>query len=168
MPHKELKSSDIPNIDVYMDQLIIFFEESLGSYKRDPKEKILTKTMVNNYVKNGVMEKPLKRKYNKNQLISLFIVYHLKQVLSLQDIKSFFQLSDPLYDKNALFENFLAAEKKASKEMDLLSEGLGLAENKDPKVVSELILNLAVEACARKRLSEKLIDDMKNRKQIEK
>lgn len=120
MPHKELKDSDIPNIDVYMDQLISFFEEYLDSYRRDPKEKVLTKTMVNNYVKNGVMEKPTKRKYNKNQLKSLFIIYHLKQVLSLQDIKSFFELSDSIYRKDDLFQNFLDAQNKASQDMDTL------------------------------------------------
>ncbi len=134
MPLKELKNSDIPNIDLYMDQLISFFEEYLGSYKRDPKEKILTKTMVNNYVKNGVMEKPHKRKYNRNQLESLFIVYHLKQVLSLQDIKSFFQFSDPLYDKDFLFEKFLAVEKKSSQEMDILLEELNLSAAMIPKL----------------------------------
>ena len=168
MPRKELKSSDIPNIDLYMDQLISFFEDYLGSYKRDPKEKILTKTMVNNYVKNGVMEKPHKRKYNKNQLESLFILYHLKQILSLQDIKSFFQLSNPKYDMNLLFEKFLAAEKKSSQQMDTILEELNLSQYDDPDIISEMILELVVQACARKRLAEKLIDKIKVQRQAEK
>lgn len=168
MTLKEIKISDIPNIDLYMDQLISFFEEYLGSYKRDPKEKILTKTMINNYVKNCVMEKPHKRKYNRSQLESLFIVYHLKQILSLQDIKSFFQFSDPLYNKDILFEKFLAIEKKSSQEMDDILEELDLSAGNDPEAVSEMILELAVQACARKRLAEKLIDNVKVQRQAEK
>ena len=47
-----IKPEDIPNIDLYMDQVTTFMDTQLASTKRHPEDKILTKTMINNYAKN--------------------------------------------------------------------------------------------------------------------
>ena len=81
-----IELSDIPNIDLYMDQVTTFMEESLKSYKRYPVDKVLTKTMINNYAKAKLFPSPLKKKYTKNHLMLLVIIYHLKSILSINDI----------------------------------------------------------------------------------
>ena len=56
-----VKPEDIPNIDLYMDQVTTFMEAQLSSTKRYPEDKILTKTMINNYAKNNLLPPPVKK-----------------------------------------------------------------------------------------------------------
>ena len=59
---------EIPNIDLYMDQVTTFMETQLRSTKRYEQDKILTKTMINNYAKNHLLPPPVKKKYSKEHL----------------------------------------------------------------------------------------------------
>ena len=78
---------DIPNIDLYMDQVTTFMEEQLSSTKRYEDDKILTKTMINNYAKNNLLPPPNKKKYSKEHLLVLIFVYYFKNLLSIKDIE---------------------------------------------------------------------------------
>ena len=76
----------IPNIELYVDQVTTFMEKRLGSYKRYEDEKILTKTMINNYAKAKLFPPPVKKKYSANHIMLLILIYHLKNVLTISDI----------------------------------------------------------------------------------
>ncbi|MCH5257323.1 MAG: DUF1836 domain-containing protein [Lachnospiraceae bacterium] len=92
-----IKSEDIPNIDLYMDQVTTFMESRLKSTTRNPDEdKILTKTMINNYAKNDLLPPPVKKKYSKEHVIMLIFIYCYKGILSINDIQL---LLKPLTDK---------------------------------------------------------------------
>lgn len=79
---------DIPNIDLYMDQVIQLFESKFNSTKRDPDDKVLTKTMINNYAKGKLLIPIKNKKYSKEHLILISLIYQLKGALSINDIKS--------------------------------------------------------------------------------
>ncbi len=81
-------SKDIPNIDLYMDQVTTFMDEHLGLLKRSPDDKILTKTMINNYSKYGLLPPTKKKKYTNDHIILMLFIYSLKPILSIDDIKS--------------------------------------------------------------------------------
>ena len=66
-----IRPDDIPDIELYMDQVTTFMEEHLQSSKRYPDDKILTKTMINNYAKNHLLPAPDKKKYSKEHLLLL-------------------------------------------------------------------------------------------------
>lgn len=83
-----IKSADIPNIDLYMDQVTTFMEKHLTSLKRYPEDKVLTKTMINNYAKNHLLPPPVKKKYSKEHLLVLIFIYYFKGFLSFQDIQA--------------------------------------------------------------------------------
>lgn len=86
--NQNLLLEDIPNIDLYMDQVIQLFESKYDSLKRNENDKILTKTMINNYAK-GKLFIPIKnKKYSKEHLILISLIYQLKGALSINDIKS--------------------------------------------------------------------------------
>lgn len=83
---------EFPNVDLYLDQVVSFINTSLSSYiSIDNEDKsdnqLLTKTMINNYVKNSLIEPPRKKQYSKNHLAKLFAICVLKQVYSMQKIK---------------------------------------------------------------------------------
>ena len=91
-----VKPEDIPNIDLYMDQVTTFIESQLSSMKRNEDEKILTKTMINNYTKNHVLPSPDKKKYSRDHVLMLILIYYLKSFLSIKDIQI---LLEPVTEK---------------------------------------------------------------------
>lgn len=84
-----IKADEIPNIELYMDQVTRFFDERLRSSTRNKDEdKILTKTMINNYAKNDVLPAPIKKRYTRDHMITLLIIYYFKYFLSINDIET--------------------------------------------------------------------------------
>ena len=96
-----IKSEDVPNIDLYMDQVTSFMDERLKKSTRNQgEERLMTKTMINNYAKNDVIPPPEKKKYNKEHILILIMVYYFKSILQISDIK---ELMDPIIEK--FFDN---------------------------------------------------------------
>lgn len=91
-----IKPEDIPNIDLYMDQVTTFMDTQLASTKRHPEDKILTKTMINNYTKNNLLPPPEKKKYSKEHLLTMIFIYYFKGIMSISDIQS---ILNPITDK---------------------------------------------------------------------
>ena len=87
---------EIPQIDLYMDQVTTFMNEHLRSSKRFEEDKILTKNMINNYTKNNLLPPPVKKKYSSEHMLLLIYIYYLKNFLSINDIQS---ILNPLTEK---------------------------------------------------------------------
>ena len=83
-----IKPEEVPNIDLYMDQVTTFMDEHLKFSKRYPEDKLLTKTMINNYTKNDLLPSPHKKKYTKEHMLLLVFIYYFKSFLSISDIQS--------------------------------------------------------------------------------
>lgn len=96
-----IRPEDIPNIGLYMDQVTTFMDNKLRSSARYPDgDKILTKTMINNYAKNDLLPAPVKKKYSKEHMLVLIFIYYYKSFLSINDIQT---LLRPITEK--FFEN---------------------------------------------------------------
>lgn len=91
-----VKPEDIPDIDLYVDQVTTFINSHLESVKRSPEDKLLTKTMINNYTKNHVLPSPDKKKYSRDHLLMLIYIYYFKSFLSIKDIQT---LLKPITEK---------------------------------------------------------------------
>ncbi len=87
---------DLPDIDLYMDQLTTYMERELSHSKRHADDKILTKAMINNYAKNDLLPPPVKKKYSQEHLLTLIFIYYFKSILSIQDIQT---LLNPLTER---------------------------------------------------------------------
>lgn len=87
---KYITPDDIPNIDLYMDQVTTFMDKHLTSSKRFSEDKLLTKTMINNYTKNELLPPPYKKKYSKEHMYLLIFIYYFKNILSINDIQNIF------------------------------------------------------------------------------
>ena len=86
---------DIPGIDLYMDQVTTFMDSQLKSSKRYEDDKILTKTMINNYAKNRLLPAPVRKKYSKEHILLLLFIYYYKNLLSIGDIEQLFRPNCP-------------------------------------------------------------------------
>ncbi|MBE6014255.1 MAG: DUF1836 domain-containing protein [Lachnospiraceae bacterium] len=91
-----INPKDLPNIDLYMDQVTTFMDTKLTTTKRREDDKILTKTMINNYAKNDLLPAPVKKKYSKDHMLTLIFIYYFKHMLSITDIQT---LLKPISDK---------------------------------------------------------------------
>lgn len=83
-----IEPDEIPNIDLYMDQITTFMDDHLKSSKRFEDDKILTKTMINNYSKNNLLPPSEKKKYSPEHMVLLLFIYYFKNFLSINDIQS--------------------------------------------------------------------------------
>ncbi len=91
-----IRPEELPNISLYMDQVTTFMEEQLAATKRHSEDKILTKTMINNYAKNKLLPPPDRKRYSKEHLLMLIFIYYFKNILSINDIQ---KLMDPITEK---------------------------------------------------------------------
>ena len=86
-----VKADEIPDIDLYMDQVTTFMDSHLKDMRRHPGDKVLTKTMINNYAKNNLLPSPVKKKYSKDHMLMLVFIYYFKKLLSFSDIEELFR-----------------------------------------------------------------------------
>lgn len=172
----EISSNDIPYIDLYMDQITTLFEDKLSHLKRSNEETILTKTMINNYAKAKILTPIKNKKYNKEQIMLLILIYNLKQILSLEDIKLLLspiinELNNPdsTFKLEELYEGFVSIKKDQNsnfastflKDINFVPLSLNLKEtnNINTNDLVLLILSLISSANLQKRTAEKLIDN---------
>ena len=166
---------DIPNIDLYMDQVTTFMDKCLAQYKRYDDDKVLTKTMINNYTKAKIFPAPVKKKYSRTHLMLLIMIYHLKSVLSIKDIGILFQsaLSEPNKAKQekmieSIYRGFVSLQKQTISYLQGAAEGrpdesfygkesILMYDNDEAKRIM-MTLALAIRANTEKQLAEKVLD----------
>ncbi|AJH76284.1 hypothetical protein DJ86_4201 [Bacillus cereus ATCC 4342] len=170
---KNITLEDIPNVDLYVDQVVQLFENTYADTTRTDDEKVLTKTMINNYAK-GKLFIPIKnKKYSKEHMILISLIYQLKGALSINDIKSSLEhineslLSDDSFELNTLYKDYLTLTENnvESFKQDVnnrVSEVSEISSFEDPKLEKFLLLNSLVNMSNMyRRLAEKLVDDLK-------
>ena len=113
--------NDIPNVGLYLEQVVKYISEylePLGSFS-------LTASMVSNYVKKGLVENPVKKQYNREQIARLFFVSVAKNVLSIEDIRLLFEMQHATYESKRAYDYF------CNEFENLLQYVFGLKENLD-------------------------------------
>ena len=84
--HKLPYWDELPEIDLYMDQVTTLLNSKFSDFKRDEEDKLLTKTMINNYTKFKLLPPPEKKKYSRDHIVALAMIYFMKNVISINDI----------------------------------------------------------------------------------
>lgn len=108
--------NELPNIDLYIDQVVCLLEEYLSGYIKndnEKEEKLITKTMINNYVKQDIIKPPVNKKYNKEHVASLFVIFILKQIYSINDIKKLIGLAIETSPVEQAYNRFCSELEKA-------------------------------------------------------
>lgn len=173
-----IRPEEIPNIDLYMDQVTTFMDTQLASTKRYDEDKILTKTMINNYTKNNLLPPPVKKKYSKGHVLLLIFIYYFKNILSIKDIETVLK---PLREKyfsgeedvelSGLYQEICEMEKSRIKQ---LQETVRAAYDKSLEAFSDIsdrknqdelqlfafICNLSFDVYLKKTMIEKIIDGL--------
>lgn len=174
-----VKASDVPNIDLYMDQVTTFMDSRLRKDARYPdQDKIMTKTMINNYVKNDLLPAPDKKKYSKEHILVLIFIYYYKGFLSIEDIQTllnpitekYFHKEESLHIEDIYEEVFsLQREQVEMLKKDVMEryEKAEEAFADAPEETQEFLRKfsficlLSFDVYMKKMLIEKLIDEMR-------
>lgn len=173
-----IRPEDLPNIDLYMDQVTTFMESQLASTKRHEDDKILTKTMINNYAKNHLLPSPEKKRYSKEHMLLLIFIYYFKNILSISDIQTmlgpitdrFFKAEsdmDLTHIYNEVFsmetgqienlkKDLVKSYRAAQNTFEDASE-----EDRDFLKMFSFICILSFDVYVKKALIEQIIDDMR-------
>lgn len=176
-----IKADDIPNIDLYMDQVTSFLDEHLRATTRNKEEdKLLTKTMINNYAKNDLLPPPVKKKYGKDHMITLLIIYYFKYFLSISDIEAIISpLNERYFGKTEglslvdIYEEL--REMEAAIQDDIIEDIIGKykksremyktgdAQEEEALQMFAFISLLSEDVYIKKLLIEKLVDEYRER-----
>ena len=184
--YKYIKVEDIPNIDLYMDQVTTFMDKRLRSATRNPGEdKVLTKTMINNYAKNNLLPSPEKKKYSKEHMLLLIFIFYFKNILSISDIQTLLQPMTEKYFKDdesfnlrdIYTEVFSLSKPEIESIRKDVKEKYDMAGNTFKDVPKEdreflqqfsLICLLACDVFIKKTMIESMIDDMRKQEETQK
>lgn len=174
---EQINISEIPDIGLYMDQMTSLIDSKLGALTRSPEDKVLTKTMINNYTKAGLLMPPVNKRYYKEHIILLILIYYLKNILSISDIRSLFlpvlnnicTRDDDIIPLDEIYSTFLELKNNELEEFypEFINK-FRLIQDKtekldsDKKDIAEMFLTvimLIAQSNAQKRLAEKIIDN---------
>ena len=173
---------DIPNIDLYMDQVTTYLNDKFANTKRHEDDKLMTKTMINNYVKSRLLPSPEKKKYTKDHMMVLIMIYFFKNIISINDVN---KLITPLLDSyfhneeiplENIINTFLTFAKQCNLTDSILTEYNECREIfKDANVKDKeyletmgFITMLSYDTFVRKIVIEKLIDSLPDTENTEK
>ena len=110
--------NEIPEIDLYIDQVVSLLQNYLSNYIKSDNGKdnnIITKTMINNYVKHGVVKAPVNKKYSKEHIAYLFVIFILKQIYSIDEISKLIKLAIKTSPIDIAYNRFCSEIEKAIK-----------------------------------------------------
>ena len=173
-----IRPEEIPNIDLYMDQVTTFMDEHFSSTKRYSEDKILTKTMINNYTKNNLLPPSVKKKYSREHMLLLILIYYFKNILSIKDIEtvleplrekyfatdSTLQLSDIYREvcemEKSRIEPMKASVREAYGKSQSSFENVPDGEEKDKLQLFTFICSLSFDVYLKKMMIEKIVDEL--------
>lgn len=121
---------ELPDLELYVDQVVSFLQDNLAMLIKDKENPVITASMINNYVKQGILEAPTKKKYNKKHLAYLFVICIFKRLMSISEIGEYIELMQRMYSTeegyNIFCEELENALKRAvspeSKPLNILAE----------------------------------------------
>lgn len=157
----DMEVSELPNLDLYMDQILTLFDERLAPNKRCPDDRLITKTMINNYSKEHLIMPVKGKKYSRETLIQLLCILNLKQNLALSDIKKLTAPEEESVRFEAAYNASLTLKARLNDALsaflrEQLEESAGLDSREQTLA---LILALSSAANGLRRTCEQLIDN---------
>lgn len=152
----------LPEIDLYMDQVITYMDRQLGSFQDAPKNKLLTSSMINNYVKDKVLERPEQKKYSKEHLAMLTIICMLKPILAIPDVASLLRYLLENESKEEVYTTFCHSQSTALQE---ICQRVRDTSEQGESELMRLAAALSIEANVRRTAAEQIVREFVSREQ---
>lgn len=148
---------ELPEIELYMDQVITLVDQYLSSVIHRDKHSLLTPSMVNNYVKNGMIPAPKKKRYTKKHVAFLIAITLLKQVLTINEIKNGILFQGKVIGIRNAYNVYCDKQEEAIHLVCQQAMGLVSKPSEQATNIKLLAAQSAATAFANKLLAEKMI-----------
>lgn len=171
-----LASSDIPKIDLYMEQVTSLLEQEMGPSLRRRDESVFTNTMINNYSKEGVLPRPENKRYNRRHILTLIYIFLLKQNLPMPEIKRFTSQIESAEQLDKMYAVFydLVGNYEQSYQQEIADKLSQIERQCSEKGVTDeislaltMIALLSFEASLNTMLSSRLLDYCREKREEE-
>ncbi|HSJ36800.1 MAG TPA: DUF1836 domain-containing protein [Planococcus sp. (in: firmicutes)] len=177
---KQIPVEEIPKIDLYIDQVIQLFDTGFSDMKRKPEDKILTKTMINNYAKGKLFYPVSNKKYSRNHVMLISLIYQMKSALSINDVKRVLsgindKAAQKEIDLSSFYESYLEIQRsndelfKGNLEQQLSrteAESAGFGDDREEIEKVLRIASLVHMSNLYRRAAEILVDEMAEGKEV--
>ncbi len=172
---RQITLEEIPDIDLYIDQVIQLFDKTYSSFQRNEDDKVLTKTMINNYAKAKIFFPIKNKKYSKEHIILISLIYQLKSGLTLNDIKATLQelnhrILQGTIDLEAFYQSYLNTMEKnvqfftgeVEERMNAANEEIEKFPNKNGDYLQKLLYITSFISMSNfyRRLAEEIVDEL--------
>ena len=165
---RDIPEEGIPSLELYVDQIITLVDRELAPTRREEGDRLLTKTMVNNYTKEGLVKRIKGKKYSREHIRMLLLAYQMKQSLSIQDLKKFLDgMEEKLTDSQGrydpqgtekLYRDYLYIKDREKQGLPVVLENLlGWEEGEGDPAQAVLALTALSTLC--RRAAQWVIDD---------
>ena len=125
---------ELPDISLYLEQVLELVNGSLGKFlEGDKNGRILTQTMVNNYVKHGFIQSPVKKRYDKTALASLIVIAVLKDIFTIKDISDLISLAIDANNPEESYNYFCQLVEETTENVLMQGKQNILFNEKDPR-----------------------------------
>ncbi len=164
---------NLPDLDLYMDQVISIIEKYLNIYiKVTGSDKLITPSMINNYVKLSIIPSPNKKKYSRVHLAYLLIICTLKQTLNMATIQKIIPVDltyeEVMYTYNSFIENQHKAYLYVVENTRAVSNPILSYDGENDERINDLVMQVAASANIFKILTDKISDLSTNKTETEK
>lgn len=149
---------ELPEIELYMDQVITLVDQYLSPIIRQEKHTRLTPSMVNNYVKKDLIPAPVKKRYNRKHVAFLIAITLLKQVLTISEIKEGILFQGKAIGIRNAYNSYCEIQEKAIYQVCLQASKKTCEEPQEIIPIQYLAAYSASKAFANKLLAEKMIE----------
>lgn len=161
------KWRNLPDLDLYMDQVVTYLERELSPLTVEEQEKMITTWMINNYVKGDLLSNPVKKKYSREHIAYLLAICSIKQILSISDIASLFNFQKQSNRDSAVIYEFFRntqsdmvkaiAKESIDKIVPFLEKENKLDDTQLHCFLYNFVFKLAIEAEVKKIIANKML-----------
>lgn len=149
----------MPDLELYMDQVITYLEREFALFQDAAGNKLITRSMINNYVKDGIVPRPVKKRYARPQLGALTMACLLKRTMPMQSVKEMVvrdgeELNEETY--GAFCREFQSVSLEQSELLDGLIDEAGMSRDR----MYQLALCFAIRSSIDRYVADRLLDEL--------
>ncbi len=154
MSYRIPRWKELPEIELYMDQVIALMEKYLGVFF-DEENKTITPSIINNYVKLGLVPAPVKKRYSKIHLAYLLIICILKKIMPINAVMKIIECQTQKYPIEDVYDHFCEEQERSL--LSVIKKTANICgEDCDKMIIEDFILSSAITANSEKSVAEKI------------
>lgn len=155
LKHKLPRWNELPEIDYYMDQVIEYMEQKLSFFVIEDASKLISPSIINNYVKQKLIPSPIKKRYSREHIANLLMICILKPTMAIGDIQCMINSQLDKDNLETVYNRFCSNQETITE--DIFDKEPNFFTNFSNESLSMISMNMSIESNVTKLLADKII-----------